>query len=777
MSQVSECEPFSRSDRNLFWVSFIAALIPYSFFLVPSDRVIPQTYYSDYTTAQLPLREFARDEILSGRFPLWIPELGCGMPLHANMQAGLTDPLVTPWVLAVDASYGLRLSIVFHAVLGFCGQYFLTRTLGVSRFASSFSALAMTLSGFPIAHLMVGHITMFTAWTRLPWLLWSVVNLTRRPGPWTAGLTAVAGGLVLISGHPQIACYAGLLGSLWAMISFFWGSASLHKKSFLIWASVALLLSISLAAVQYIPAMELILEGMSHSDRGKSAYANNFALQPSDFIRLVIPNFKGNPFDDEPTSNFFELYHEEYQYLGIITLVLCGIALIRKSVRAWEVVAGFSILLLMLYSLGNDSYVFAAFNKAISPLILFRCPGRVLSLASILAPILAARGLDGWMCSDDRLSAQARIDGEQSRKRSHKRSINPCVLAGWAVLLLTGNILAWHILNDFESGFGDEIQSWWNRSEVFQNAVLKATAVSVSSIWVLMHLRSMRNTPSTTLRFHWQFLFLAVITIDLWLMNASQFRLVQLELPLNTKELQTGSYRSYRFIDRSLNTNDILLQLRYSRMLPVAVLNRFPMVGTNEGGIFPSHVQKVHEAIKECPENVLDLISSRAVYTQEGVWIKRETSIPRVRFLPQQLRHLADIPLCEVSPLDWKQDPDFRYEILSENSRELLIDVDLPEPGVVGLADTRFPGWKCSVDGQPIEIEALHEVFRMCTFPAGRHRLRFRYDPPSFYFGIVITGLSVCMTIGLLIVGRRSRSHSDNHSGEYPQECLSESHE
>ncbi|MEW4487330.1 hypothetical protein AB1L42_04570 [Thalassoglobus sp. JC818] len=733
--------------------------MPFSLFLLPDDRVIPPTYYSDYTTAQLPLREYARDEMLAGRFPLWIPELACGTPLHANMQAGLSDPLVTPSILLFNVSYGLRLSIVVHAAFGFFGQYLLTRSLGTSRFASSFSALVMTLSGFPIAHLMVGHITMFVAWTRIPWLLLSVVFLTRQPGPLFAGLTAVAGGLVLLSGHPQIACYAGLLGAAWGAGSMFWGSASAHRTKFLWWAILAVILSTTLSAVQYVPAMELIRDGMTASDRGNSSYADHFSLQPSDLVRLLIPNFKGNPFDDASSFDFFELYHEEYQYLGILTLLLGGIALTRKSVLAWEAVTGTAVLLLLLYSLGRNSHLFTISNQLFPPLTLFRCPGRILCLASILVPILAARGLDDWIQRER--TSNREVDRTEKRIASKRAQLTPWKLSGWTMLFFAVNLLAWLILNDVESGFGDEILAWWNRSDVCRDAVIKSSGLAVASVWVLMQLRSVQKNASTTIRLRWQVLFLVFVTIDLWLFNASQLCLVPREKRVDTSEQQTTAARSFRFLDRSLDTDDTLLQLRYSRLLPVAVLNRFPMVGTNEGGIFPRHVQRVHEAIQQCPEKALDLVSCRYICTHDGQWMERESAVPRIRFLPERHRHLAEDSLCESNPLDWQQRSDFSYEIVSDHSRGLTVEVDLPEAGIVGVADTRFPGWQCFVNGQLIEIEALHEVFRLCPLPAGKHRLTFFYNPQSLYWGVAITVLSGFMTTGLLVVGLRCQFYND----------------
>ncbi|MGH7194852.1 MAG: hypothetical protein ACREJM_15155, partial [Candidatus Saccharimonadales bacterium] len=82
---------------------FLAAvsLLPFAGLLPPDDRVIPDSEWlnCDYGSFQLPIRRFARDEMLAGRFPLWCPLLACGSPLHATQQGSFCHPILMPLVL------------------------------------------------------------------------------------------------------------------------------------------------------------------------------------------------------------------------------------------------------------------------------------------------------------------------------------------------------------------------------------------------------------------------------------------------------------------------------------------------------------------------------------------------------------------------------------------------------------------------------------------------------------------------------------------------------
>jgi hypothetical protein len=59
----------SRRGRLIPTVVAAICLAPFTPLLMPDDRVITDSIFCDYSSFQLPIREFAREEFLSGRFP------------------------------------------------------------------------------------------------------------------------------------------------------------------------------------------------------------------------------------------------------------------------------------------------------------------------------------------------------------------------------------------------------------------------------------------------------------------------------------------------------------------------------------------------------------------------------------------------------------------------------------------------------------------------------------------------------------------------------------
>jgi uncharacterized membrane protein YfhO len=78
------------------------------------------------------------------------------------------------------------------------------------------------------------------------------------------------------------------------------------------------------------------------------------------------------------------------------------------------------------------------------------------------------------------------------------------------------------------------------------------------------------------------------------------------------------------------------------------------------------------------------------------------------------------------------------------------VEAELEAPGLLVLADSYFPGWRATLDGEPLEIHPANHLFRGVVVPAGRHRVRFSYRPRRLKLGIAASGLGAVV---LLVLG------------------------
>ncbi len=74
---------------------------------------------------------------------------------------------------------------------------------------------------------------------------------------------------------------------------------------------------------------------------------------------------------------------------------------------------------------------------------------------------------------------------------------------------------------------------------------------------------------------------------------------------------------------------------------------------------------------------------------------------------------------------------------------------------VAVLVETHDPGWRTSVDNQPVALLRANVAFRAVAVPAGRHIIEMVYRPPLTEAGLVLGGLTLVLTLVLLV--RRPR--------------------
>jgi hypothetical protein len=72
-----------------------------------------------------------------------------------------------------------------------------------------------------------------------------------------------------------------------------------------------------------------------------------------------------------------------------------------------------------------------------------------------------------------------------------------------------------------------------------------------------------------------------------------------------------------------------------------------------------------------------------------------------------------------------------RVRILSYRNTEVVLEADGPDGGWVVLNDLWHPWWSAEVDGKPVPILRANVLFRAVAVPAGRHMLRFAFQPAA----------------------------------------------
>ena len=100
-----------------------------------------------------------------------------------------------------------------------------------------------------------------------------------------------------------------------------------------------------------------------------------------------------------------------------------------------------------------------------------------------------------------------------------------------------------------------------------------------------------------------------------------------------------------------------------------------------------------------------------------------------------------------------------RVTTLADNTME--VRTESATSAFLITSDVYYPGWRATVDDQPVELYRANYAFRGVALPAGNHVVKFSYRPRRFYLGVAISlvCLSSLIVLGLVSLARQNRSH------------------
>lgn len=700
----------------------VIAVLPYTSLLLSGEMVFADSPYCDYTSFQVPMREFAQREFFSGRFPHWNPWVGCGIPMHATQQLAVCYPLLTPFLFLFSANMATKVAILLHVILCYIGQYRLARTLNVTSAGSAISGLILAQSGFLTSHLAVGHVAMVLHYGILPWFFLSVVTMCRRPS-WIAslGFACTVAGMLLI-GNPQVPYYALLFGGLWTAGSLLCGAAAARRWDVIARFSLSMMIALLLAAIQLAPAIELAQDNRGLSERGTRAYAEHYALDCVDVYRLFFPSLRGNPLVEIPEFQPPDFYHEKTCYLGIITWMFIFYGFVYPNSDRWTRAAGLLSIFALIVALGPTTSLFAAIGKLVPGLFLFRCPGRCLGVSALLLSLLAARGFD-LLCTSNTQGS---------------RLLNGRVIA----LILVADAVLMFLIDRTIDRF-----DWTRWSQFAEHRLLGEVQMSLAAFLAAIAFALWNRRVSESVRC---LVAVIILVTDLGYFNIRGVRYQIEEMqPLPPSVLVES--QQFRFIEGFHSLKFSKDAVRYSRFVPQAVRSQVRMLGTNEGGVLPAACEVLYRALQDEPVQTLRQSSCSYVVINADRPSEKtlDAALPRIRFTPTS-----------------KVNDEVLVEVLTDEWQLLAAQVYTPVSGEFVVADTFYPGWTATVDGVAAKLHCVDGCFRGIQLPAGRHLVQMHFQSESFILGSRLTAVGAVALAGLIWLAAREFRKSNDLSGQ-----------
>ena len=89
--------------------------------------------------------------------------------------------------------------------------------------------------------------------------------------------------------------------------------------------------------------------------------------------------------------------------------------------------------------------------------------------------------------------------------------------------------------------------------------------------------------------------------------------------------------------------------------------------------------------------------------------------------------------------------------LTSYEANALTFEAETDRQRLAVFSDIYYPGWQCTIDGEPAPILRADYVLRAVVIPAGKHQIAFRFDPQSLHTTEAIANTAL-IALALLLI-------------------------
>lgn len=704
----------------------------------------------DMRDVTIPLELFFAQQQKAGHLPTWNPDIAFGFPTLASAQIGFYYP---PLLLGRLLPIYLYLPILWfaHLVSAGLGMWYFLRHLKLSKQASLFGAAGFMLSGFIWQHST--HLNIFFAFSYLPWQLLATATLLQKPrlrSPHIIG-AAFLFGIPLLIGQFQIQTISALTCIAYAFLHRPKKMAAVASSILVITAGAALL-----ASAQLLPTAELTAQ----SSRGVGgqfniAVANQHSFPIYHLPTLIFPRFFGT--DEQYWGKRLEIEHGVF--FGTLPLVAAA-AYLLKFRRGYHASLRFFVWLLpisFLLALGSHS----PFRLlGIEPsLWIFSAPARWLGVATFCACVLAAAGFQYAL---PRLSFK--IWGR--------------LLLVLGVIVITGNIALQNSAFLKTVSFSalpylhhQKDQAYYEDKFGVIESSARQTSISFSSPFTYLPLLTIATVLAARRSQYYAAVMIVAALAELLVVATTTTRpaipwtdtlrppATLALLPKNVREREARLYSIRQggdiggyFTDPRTRANKQVRQQQRDLLVPL-ISAQFGIAGIE----WPASLdmKRVHAALAQLrgeegyeikDANLLGQFGIGAILAPPNISLGNAgTKIAQTDAVA--VYEIPAAPRVALLTSDNRETP-LSYSLATP--AEITVDVAANTAGTVIIRDLNYPGWRATVDNQPVAISDYPPFFRAVPVPPGSHVITMIYRPKTVTVGLrtsIVTFVAFCIML------------------------------
>jgi hypothetical protein len=719
-------------------------------------------------------------------YPLWNPFVFLGMPSFAS---GAYNPYIYPpdWPVALLQRFlplpDMTWMLLYYFLAGFF-TFLLAREWGATPEGALLGAAAFVFAPNLVAVGSHGHGSQLVDSAYLPLMLWLVARWLRGGGLAHLGWLALAGGFQMLRGHAQIAFYTWLAIGIYLVVDLAAslrgggeGSAPLPLRfARAAGVGVAMALAFGMAGLYNLPLRDYARWSIRGGGEGGGVgmdYATQWSMGPWELPTVVVPWAVG--FGDQTYWGAMPFTNYPNAFMGVVAVLLALFAALERG-RA-RVYAAVLALVSLAISFGSHTPLYGLLYRHLPLFNKFRVPVMIILLFQLALALGAAWG---W----SRLLAER---GTASRSRVAGRLLlAAAALLGLVLVVGVAGQEAWrenYVRSAMAHREGYPREAAMFAYERYVADLGRACLIGLAAVGLAWLVRAGRMAVSVA-----SIGMLALMLIELWPVSGAVMKPVIGEKRAAGADSerddvvafleQAGPVGSFRILPR-----EEFMSNRYAGFSIASV-----------GGAHAAKTRLIQDFLESgAPDHPqwLALLNVRYFVTRQPIdsvpgltrvhqgsgtvfelprWLPRATVVGEYRVVsparaildsvaspahdPSRVTLLERDPGVALGPVKGATATIARYRL-----NDVSVDVEAPGPALLRLADLWYPDWVATVDGRPAEILKADYLLRAVLVPAGRHRVEFRFASPAMRQGLILSGASLLVTLGLLLAGllRRPR--------------------
>jgi len=761
-------------------------LLPLAVLLVYSNIFtsarLPGGDLSDTVSQGYPFMTFTEESIREGHLPHWNPYVFCGIPFYSSFSAPVFYPVRGLLLLLGGTEVTVRFLFPIHMLLGGLFAWMFLGSIGTSRWGRIVGALAFAMTAWSNTLFYAGHGSKIICWSFLPLLLYSVERWMRTKRGIFIALGGSAIGVMALASHPQMLLYSAGAAVIWAGFRAFSSGVGLKRGIGRAAAGIAviILLGGAIGAVQLLPGYNFSAESSRGEDLSLDRAAS-YSLPPEESLTMLFPHlfgyrhgFQGSTLSGVPLYFGRLGLRLSSEFVGVSIFLLALAAWFGTDRRyRWPLLAIAAAGLLI--SWGGYTPIFGLLYRIVPVFRKLRAPHMAAFLTTSAIALAAGPGFDA-VFRGDRLRQKRLLIGLGG-------FIGACLL----VFLFSGTLL-----KGLQSG-------WWRNAGIPGGTGYASIVGRRISDAAPDFLKAAGAATVLAGMIHFRKKLAGDLAIPgLILVLIAGLELIPVDRDfqvfLNTTDAEdvfsvpdgladeTGS-------GRLLQGGNEFVQSRirsvsgYHAAKPAVVENLQLLMNT--GGV-PAFRQTAYTILQA--ENsfmtyaqVRETVLQQALATDSSMSDELEillpsTPLPRAFFaeswvILDENETLEALALgsdpARVTILD--SDPGLLSSwalpgeaVLTEDGSEsVVIRTENSEAGLLVLADTWYPRWRVTVDGEEAQLLRANYWQRAVAVPAGVHEVEFSFDSSDVGTGLLISLIGLAGALALVLTDllvRRKRS-------------------